>query len=233
MLLVSIIGFGVLGTCINFVPRYKEHHRYPNALLTSDNITTGNFILRSIQWPTNYPECSAIESEHIAMCQNAQPVINSSFYDNIIDYLHCQNDIGDSVSVNSLDTSFFEIPSNNSLAIIQPPLNGSFCYLYVNYMNIINEDSINCVIQENPEIGQCFTAEGSHVATFLTYLILRVLQGVFINTMFSLMDGTAMHLVKQHNSNYALVLVWNSLAGVFGPLISGALVEDSNDPTSI
>ena len=41
-----------------------------------------------------------------------------------------------------------------------------------------------------------------------------------------------MHLVEQHKSDYAWLLAWNTVGNMFGPMISGALVEDSDDPSS-
>ena len=231
ILLGTIIGMGVCGTFIDLTPRYKEYLRRPNALLTSDNISEGSFILRSVQWPTDYPNCNNRENHDLALCDNATPVINASFYDDLINYLDCKNEAGDVVEITLLDTSLFRFPSNNSLVIADLPLNGTFCDLYANYVNNITERIFYCDIIERPEVGQCFNTDGSHAATFFTYFFLRIVQAVCVNTMFSLMDGTSMHLVKQHNSDYAMVLIWNTVAGVFGPMISGALVVDSSDPS--
>ena len=40
-----------------------------------------------------------------------------------------------------------------------------------------------------------------------------------------------MHLVKEHNGDFSMAMVWNSVAGVLSPLIAGALIVDSNDPS--
>ena len=41
-----------------------------------------------------------------------------------------------------------------------------------------------------------------------------------------------MHLFKQQKSDYAWLYFWNTVGNMFGPMISGALVEDSDDPSS-
>ena len=231
MVLFAMIGFGVCGTCMDLTPRYKEFYRYSTSIITTNNIAEGNFVMRSIHWPTNYPHCDNLEVQDLNMCATAPPVTNVDFYHNLIDYLICENDFGETIQVKSLDISFFESPSNNSLTVTELGNNGTFCNLYFNYINNISEEKISCVINENPEIGSCFNSSGSHAATFFTYLCLRIFFNIFISTMFALLDGTAMHLVKQHSGDYSMVLVWNFVAGVLGPLISGALVKDSDDPS--
>ena len=216
---------------MDLTPRYNEHLRYPKAVVTASNTTGKGFILRSITWPTDYPSCSKYDANDLDLCSNAAPIINTTFYDDLVDNLECFNDSGYPIQVNKLDTSSFQNPLENNLIISDLKGNGTFCSLFVHYINNIDEMVIRCNIKENQYIGPCYTIQGSHAATFFTYLVLRISFQVFINGMYTLIDGTTMHLVKKHNGNYPLVLLWNSLAGVLGPLISGALVEDSEDPS--
>jgi hypothetical protein len=46
------------------------------------------------------------------------------------------------------------------------------------------------------------------------------------------MDGTAMHQVKIYNGDYGLAFIWVTVGEMIGPLVSGALIEDSTDPAS-
>ena len=50
--------------------------------------------------------------------------------------------------------------------------------------------------------------------------------------MMCLMDGTAMHQVKMYDGDYGLAFIWMTVGGMIGPLVSGALIEDSTDPDS-
>ena len=121
---------GVSGTCFNVIPQYTEHQRIPNAAVTSYNITGGKFILRSIKWPTNYPQCNTLEDE--SMCKDAPPVVDPNFYNDIKDYLHCKDEDGRIVVISLLNTTFLQSPSNNNLDIINLPYNGTFCNLHMN-----------------------------------------------------------------------------------------------------
>ena len=38
-----------------------------------------------------------------------------------------------------------------------------------------------------------------------------------------------MWIVKEHKSSYAMILIWQSIAVILGPLIGGPLVHDSED----
>ena len=231
ILVVSIVGFAVSGTCIDLVPRYKEYNRYSTALLKPvENMNNGKFILMSLEWPANYPDCSSTQVQELSLCRNATPVVNPSFYNDIRDYLFCKDASGSSIEIKSLDTAFFETPKKNNLTIQDIPANGSFCDLSENSFNRSSQDIINCEIVGNPEIGECYNTVGSHLAMFFTYLFLRMSQAIFDNTMFSLLYGTAMHLAKQHSGDISMVVVWNSVAGMFSPLIAAALVVDSDNP---
>lgn len=205
--------------------------RYPQAIVTFSNITENEFILRAITWPTDYPNCNKYDANDLELCSTAAPIINPTFYDDLVDNLECFDDSDYPIEVNTLDTSSFQNPLENNLIISDLKGNGTLCNLFVHYIDNINEVVLHCNIKENQNIGPCFTTQGSHAATFFTYLLLRISFQVFINSMYTLIDGTTMHLVKKHNGNYPSVLLWNSLAGVLGPLISGSLVEDSKDPS--
>ena len=221
----------VSGSCINLTPRYREYYRYSSALLATENITSGNFVLRGIQWPINYPNCASIPENDIVLCQNATPLNNPGFYKNISLFLDCKDESGNSINITSLDTSFFKNPSTNNLSILADPGNGTFCELETVDDSGVTIQNISCEIVDNPDIGHCLNVEGSHAATFFTYLFLRVTQDISNNVMYSLNYGTAMHLAKEHNGDFSMVLAWNSLAGVLSPLIAGALIVDSNDPS--
>ena len=231
VLIIVIVGMGISGTCINYAPRYNEYQMYPNVIVTSQNIGNENFTLISVQWPIGDLHIkSKREDNQLSICENSAPRQYPSFYENITDYLECRNKDAVSFQVDSLDTSMFQTPWNNSLTILEMPSNTTFCDLYVNYVISAEEEKMICEIKRSPFFGPASTiTSGSHTAMFLTYMLLRISQAVFVNTAFSLMDGTAMHLVAEHNGDYAMVQVWTSLAGVLGPLLSGALVEDSSN----
>ena len=216
---------GVCGTLIDSTPRYNEYLRYPRSVLANDSTDGRNFILVSIEWPMGYPNCEIQQGNNISICKNSPPYKGNEFYKNLNQYLHCAEANGDAVVVDTLDVSLFSNPWNNSLSIRDISANGSFCDLFSSLVSNITTDEIYCDIVENPEIGECLNSEGSHAVTFSIYLLLRVAWNIFINNMFNLMDGTSMHLAKTHNGDYAWIIAWNTLAGVFGPMISGALVE--------
>ena len=228
ILLVSIIGVGLTGTCIDLTPRYKEFVRYPSALLSNKNNDGVSFTLQSIDWPTGYPSCNDRADYNLTACENSPPFKEAQFYENLVQYLECQDTNSTKIKIDSLDVSLFNTPWNNDLEIEDIANNGTFCKLFVN----TTKNEIICDIVANPDVGTCFNTEGSHVKTFSIYLLLRTARNVFENNLFNLMDGTSMHLAKKHDGDYAWVLVWNTLAGVFGPMISGALIEDSEDPSS-
>jgi MFS family permease len=233
ILLISLIGTGISGTLMDFTPRYKEYLRYPSAVLSkiNNNDDGGSFTLTSIEWPTGYPLCDLRESHNITLCQNSPPYKEKEFYQNIEQFLECNNANGELVPVGTLDVSLFDTPWNNSLAITDTSNNGTFCELFASFASNTTHDEIYCDIVDHPDIGKCVNLEGSHAVTFSIYLLLRILWNLCVNVMFNLTDGTAMHLAKTHSGDYAWVLAWNTLAGVFSPMISGALIEDSADPS--
>jgi len=53
---------------------------------------------------------------------------------------------------------------------------------------------------------------------------------ICVNAGYSLFDGTALKLVKQHNGNYSYVLFWQLLAATIGPYVAGVLIVESKDP---
>jgi hypothetical protein len=231
VLLTSIIGMAVCGTCIDLTPRYKEYNRHSTALVTRKNNSSGNFILRSVQWPIDYPNCSTLESKEMESCENAPPVVNPHFFDNISDYLICKDTDRNSVQIKSLDTSFLKYPLGNGLSILDMPGNGTFCDLYTNYIIDAEEENIYCEIIEYPDAGSCFDTKGSHTAMLFTYLFIRISLEIFDKTTYGLLYGTAMHLVKEHNGDFSMVVVWNYVAGMISPLIAGTLVVFSDDPS--
>lgn len=224
-----MVGMAVSGTCIDLTPRYKEYYTYSQALVTAQNMTEGKYFLRSIQWPINYPDCISHGDQDIVQCQNAAPVIDPDFYNNITEYMECQHPNGDSIQIDTLDTSAFAKSLSNNLVTLKMPHNETFCDLYMNYEDDVEEQNINCQIKENPFVKYCIHTEGSHTIMFFTYLFLRVCQAVCDNTMYSLMYGTASHLIKEHNGDFSMTLLWNAVAGIIGPLLAGVLVVDSND----
>ena len=226
-----MIGLGLCGTCIDFTPRYKEYPRYSSALLTYNSSSEVNFTLRAVEWPTTYPDCTSRQNVNVSLCKDGPPFKSSEFYENIKDYLDCKNSDGVKIDVKSLDVSAFRSPFNNSLAIRELPDNGTFCDLYVSYANNVTEEEIHCNIVNNPQAGECLNTIGSHATIFWINLLLRTLWTVCVNTSFNLMDGTAMHLVNQYSGDYAWVTIWAQLGAMIGPLISGAVIQDSDDPS--
>ena len=66
---------------------------------------------------------------------------------------------------------------------------------------------------------------------FVTYLFIRITLEIFDKTSYGLLYGSAMHLAKEHNGDFSMVIVWNYVAGIISPLMAGALVVFSTDPS--
>ena len=221
-----MIGTAICGTCIDLTPRYKEYFRHPTANLTVGSSNAQNFSLTSITWPIDYPESNILDD--ITICENSPPVKNATeFYSNISEYVNCRDKNGNTVKIVSLNTTQFQNPAFNSISVTHLSGNGTFCQLRPND-SIVGE--IYCDIIENPFVGEYFDTSGSHAAMFGVYLLLRTLWQIFISAAFSISDGTAMCLAKEHNGDYAMVLFWQTLSSVLAPLISGKLIQDSGDP---
>ena len=232
ILLTSVIGYGICATFIDLTPRYKEYERHPSALLSRNANEEGAFTLMEITWPLSSPKCDVTKSAEITLCEESPLYKTNDFYEDLINYLSCENGDGDSAAVDRLDVSLFYTPSNNSFSMKDLPSNGTYCKIIVNKLENDTTENIICDIMSNPVVGKCLNGEGSHLITFFVYLLLRAPLRIFQNIIFNLLDGTSMHLVEQHKSDYAWLLAWNTVGNMFGPMISGALVEDSDDPSS-
>ncbi len=75
----------------------------------------------------------------------------------------------------------------------------------------------------------CFESSGSHAATFWTYYAIRAVYQWTMNSAYSLFDGTALRLANDHNSHYALILLWASVAITIAPFIAGEVIKDSDE----
>ena len=232
ILLTSVIGYGICATFIDLTPRYKEYERHPSALLSRNDNEKGAFTLMEITWPLSSPKCDVTKSAEIMLCEESPLYNTNEFYEDLINYLSCENRDGDAAAVDRLDVSLFNTPSNNNLSIKDLPSNGTYCKLTANKLENNTTENLICDIMTNPDVGNCLNDEGAHLITFFVYLLLRTPLRIFENNIFNLMDGTSMHLFKQQKSDYAWLYFWNTVGNMFGPMISGALVEDSNDPSS-
>ena len=229
MVLLSLLGVGLSGTLFDITPRYKEYSRYPTAELEMDRVNTEKFILRSISWPASYPKCDLRKTNNNETCQDFPPLNNETFYNDLINYLKCSDENGEELTIENLDTALFQKVPTNTSKLLDIPGNGTFCYLNSEIANV-SITQCNIDIVRNPYLGECFDTEGSHAAMFWTYLPLRALWQIFMSATFALLDGTSMCLVKKYNGSYAMIIVWQSIAGVIGPLLAGLLVQDSEDP---
>ena len=230
VLLTSIVMVGLFGTCFDLTPRYKEYTRFPTASVSMKGHDNTSFVLTSVKWPITYPECGVRQSNNATLCDGSPPLINQTFYYDLIKYLRCEDDDGNSYSIGSLDTKDFKPPLHNLLNLFEEPGNGTFCDLESTMANTTNDISCGIDITNNPYVGTCSNTEGSHSKMFGVYILLRILWQVFMSAAFVFLDGTSMYLATQHNSSYALIFLWQIIAGIFAPLISGALVQDSDDP---
>ena len=230
MLLISIVMIGALGTCFDLTPRYSEYTRLPMASVRMSSGSNTSFILMSVKWPITYPECNIRDTENVTLCDGSSPLTDQTFYDDLIDFLRCKTDDGKSYTINDLDTKEFKSSSNELLKTYDEPGNGTFCDLESTQSNVTNDIICDIDITNNPYLGECTNTEGSHSKMFLIYLLMRTFWQVFMSAAFVFLDGTSMHASHQHNSSYALIFVWQIIAGIFAPLISGALVQDSDDP---
>ena len=228
MLLFSMIAVGLFGICLDYTPRYKEYVRYPTAMVTMNNEDKTSFILKSVKWPVTYPECNVRETNDVTLCDGSSPLTNQTFYDDLKQYLICKDENGNIYDIETLDTNEFKDHSTMSVNIFYDSENGTFCALKSPESNII-ERFCDIDIKDNPYLGKCFNAEGSHTKMFWIYLLLRTCWQTFMSAGFSFLDGTSMCLVKEYQGSYAMIIVWQSIAAVFGPLLSGVLVQDSED----
>ena len=230
VLLISIVMIGVLGTCFDLTPRYTEYSRFPTASVRLNDNDNTSFVLMSVKWPITYPQCNVRESDNATLCDGSSPLINQTFYDDLKNFLRCEKDDGSSYVVNSLDTKEIRSSLDSLLETYDEPGNGSFCDLESIKSNNTIDITCNIDVTNNPYLGECFNIEGSHSKMFGIYILLRILWQVFMSAAFVFLDGTSMYLAHQNNSSYALIFVWQIIAGIFAPLISGALVQDSDDP---
>ena len=228
VLLVSIIAIALCGTCFDFIPRYKEYYRYPSAMITLNTTNNNSFILKSVNWPITYPECDVRDTHNITLCENSPPLTNETFYDDIKTYLRCKDENGVLYQIESLDVTEFRNLSNNNPNITYVSGNGTFCVIESNNATL-KDIYCDVDITNNPYVGKCRNTKGSHAAMFWTYLFLRTLWQIFQSACFALCDGSSMCLVKEHKSSYAMILIWQSIAVILGPLIGGPLVHDSED----
>ena len=232
MLLISVIGLGITGTCIDFTPRYKVYERFPKAVLTNNDNNGVKFTLIQVIWPTSSPKCDVARSTDISLCGNSPIYKDVSFYKNLSHHLSCPNVNGTSVNINSLDLSLFNFPLKNTLTIEDVAINGSYCKLSFDALVNVSKDDLSCNITSNKIVETCLNHEGSHIATMATYLLLRTSWSVFELNIYSLLDGTSMHLANKHDGDFAWILVGNTLSGVLAPMMYGALIKDSTDPSS-
>ena len=228
MLLCSMIAVGLFGICFDYTPRYKEYVRYPTAMVTMNNNDNTSFILISVKWPVTYPACNVRETNDVTLCDGSSPLTNQSFYDDLKKYLICEDENGQPYDIETLDTNDFNDHSTMSVNISNEAENGTFCELE-SPKAITTDIFCDIEIQDNPYLGKCFNAEGSHAKMFWVYLVLRTCWQTFMSAGFSFLDGTSMCLVKEHQGSYAMIIVWQSIASIFGPLLSGVLVQDSED----
>ena len=229
VLLIAMVMIGLFGTCFDLTPRYKEFTRLPMASVRMKGHDNTSFVLMSVMWPITYPECNIRKSNNVTLCDGSSPLVNQTFFDDIMKYMRCEND-GNAYEIKSLDTNDFKSTLTNSLETYDEPGNGTFCDLMSTKSNTTVDISCDIDIYNNPYLGECFNTEGSHNKTFFVYLLLRILWQVFMSAAFVFLDGSSMYLAHQQNSSYALIFVWQIIAGIFAPLISGALVQDSDDP---
>ena len=223
-----MVMIGLFGTCFDLTPRYKEFTRLPMASVRMKGHDNTSFVLMSVMWPITYPECNIRKSNNVTLCDGSSPLVNQTFFDDIMKYMRCEND-GNAYEIKSLDTNDFKSTLTNSLETYDEPGNGTFCDLMSTKSNTTVDISCDIDIYNNPYLGECFNTEGSHNKTFFVYLLLRILWQVFMSAAFVFLDGSSMYLAHQQNSSYALIFVWQIIAGIFAPLISGALVQDSDD----
>ena len=219
---------GLFGTCLDLTPRYKEYSRYPTATVTKENNNDHSFILRSVKWPITYPQCNLREADDVTLCDDSPPMKNKTFYDDLKKYLRCYDPNGDLYEIESLNTKEFRDLSTSKLNISHTSENGSFCDLESSHAES-NDILCDIDIINNPYVGKCFNTQGSHATMFWVYLPLRTLWQMFMSAAFALLDGTSMCLVKEYNSSYGMIIVWQSIAAIIGPLIAGAMVQDSPD----
>lgn len=212
--MVTIVGIGFAITSFDLTPRFKE--RIPTAKFSVDGDSMN---LTSLLWSMENDEDLTEEA-----CLSSYPlsVDMSDFLANITDYLYCDNDEQTTHFINNdLD---YELDFVN----ITQKLNGSFCYSettdYEQDHNM-SADITSCVIVNHPDLPKYM--KGTHKKTFWIYIALRLFFQISVGSTYSIIDGTALWLAKDQQSEYSIIItIPQAISGLLSPLVAGLVIRD-------
>ena len=199
---------------MDFTPRYHKHGNHP--------ITHINHVQKMVE--ILWPNCNS-------SCKEPYFMSNPAVYQNLTNNIfNCKSGSGDPVP-----TPEMALPSPDSAQNVSETFmagNGTFCVLPFNGES---QDNITtCDIYSGyGDLPSCETMNGSHITTFVVYVLMRTTFQVALNIAFSVMDGTAMTYCKTYNGEYAMCLFFQAIGGFIASFLGGALVQDSSDPSGL
>ena len=113
----------------------------------------------------------------------------------------------------------------NSVNITQLA-NGTFCEANDDHPAAADPIlAVRCYVEED-YVESCETTDGKHTVTFWVYFVLYCVYTLGMNSMYALLDGTALHLANQHDSDYSYVMMWNILGAACAPIVTAFTIED-------
>lgn len=199
-------------TSFLFVPPYREHTQSPYAILVSQKDSDA-FQLREVYWPLCGGQAVTEEA-----CEESEPFSSEEFA-NIS--LHFECTLPPGYSFQQEDFQF-------DIVNVTEFTNGTFCHAGSSSSSPPSDLfnlAVRCFVNED-YLETCVSVEGSHAKTFWIYFAFDCLYILGMNSMFALLDGTALHLTSQHGSHYSYVMMWNILGAACAPLVSGFAIQE-------
>lgn len=218
VIIFNILMTGLIGTSFDWTPRYSETIRAPSVTLFKFNSYAVTNYVVSTQWAL----CD-VPSPTTDLCASSEAFING--FANLSSFLDCQD-----------DSAFSLAPFHLEMPRLMEMENGTFCLS--NNTNFSIDDKSegivqDCFIKDYPSLPTCLETTGSHGKTFGVYFGLRLIYQWVMNSAFSMLDAAALKQASQFNSDYSYIMFWYQLAWVFGPLVSGFVIDDEAEGQQI
>ena len=207
VVMTCMIGTAIAGTCFDLTPRSSTIIQFPKLWVTQNESESQ---IQSIQWPI------CVETLTSEDCNDA--LEENYYFDFISNYTDCQNIenepfFGESSIIRDIDDGTYYCNSWNE-----------------NFDNETNFENLKtCSINGYDNLGNCTVVEGSHVATFWTYMGLRTVFRIFMGSCYSLLDSTGVVMADMHNSDYSQVLLISQAVAVVSPILAGLLIRDPEE----
>ena len=211
VVVVSLIMAAVCQTTFLFLPSYIEDIQIPYALLTKAN-NSDVFEVQDIYWPL----CDQGVTQEA--CKKSEPYQTDGF-SNISNYWSCKD--------NFLQFSFnpdFSLNTPNTTNLS----NGTFCHSPAANSAQNPDIAMICYIQDS-YAQSCRSVEGNHALTFWLYFAFYCAYTLGMNSGYALLDGTALHLADQHDSDYSYMMIWNLVGAIIAPVITGLSVDEPEE----